>query len=455
MRKLCGLLDGVEELERVLAAIEGGRCPAAVSGLSPVHRAHFAAAVAARTGRSVVLLCAGEEEADGLAADLHALTGREVIRIYPREFAFYDGAASHDWEHRRLSAFRAMGAGEALAVVCTIEALLSRTIPPALLEKASFTLSAREAMPLEKAVEGLVRAGYSRTEQVEGVGQFALRGGILDFFSPAYDRPVRVEYWGDDIDSMGLFDPMTQRRTETLEEAAVLPAAEVIAPLGDGPELPSSDRYLPQIYREVATAADYLPADGVIFWSESGRVRERGEHYLWGLQEDVKALIEKELIPGDTGVYARTVEELAARLMDWPTVYLDSFAASRYPVPPRTLLSVMAKQLPSFGASLETAVSDLSHYIREEYAVTVLVHSEQRALNLQTLLREQKVRSAVDFSLHELPRPGQIVIAVGGLSAGFEYPETRRAVLTQGNAAPVKRKRRHAAQATNRQKLAS
>ena len=455
MRKLCQILDGTEELERVLSALEAGRCPAAVSGLSPVHRAHFAAAVHARTGRSVVVICAGEEEADGISADLAALTGREVIRLVPRELAFYEGASSHDWEHRRLAAFRAMDGAEGCVVVCTVEALLLRTVPPDLLAQASFTLSAQRPVKLETAVERLVRAGYSRTEQVEGVGQFALRGGILDFFSPAYEKPVRVEFWGDEIDSMGLFDPMTQRRTEQLEVAEVLPAAEVVAALGDDPDAPQGDRYLPRIYHETATAADYLPADGVVFWSESGRVVERGEHYLWSLNEDVKTLIEKELIPGDTGAYARTVEELAERLADWPMVYLDSFATSRYPAPPRTLLSMMAKQVPSFGGSLETAVSDLSHYIREGYAVTVLVHSEQRALNLQTLLREQKVRSAVDFLLHDLPGPGQVYIAVGGLSAGVEYPGNRRAVLTQGNAAPVKRKRRHTAQASNRQKLAS
>ncbi len=83
----------------------------------------------------------------------------------------------------------------------------------------------------------------------------------------------------------------------------------------------------------------------------------------------------------------------------------------------------MAKQLPSFGASLETAVQDLSHYQSAGFSVLVLVSSEQRALNLQTLLREQKVKSGVDFTLKgPLPRPGQILLTVGGLSGGWSIP---------------------------------
>ena len=455
MKRIAQMLNDLPEFQKLLAAIENGRCPVAVSGLAPVHRAHFAAALRQTAKAPVVMVCADEEEAERLERDLEAMTGEKALRLTAREFAFYDAYASRQWEHKRLQAFWAMLAGEAGVVVATVEALLQRTIPPERLKRASFTLEPKAPTPLEEAVAGLVRCGYTRCDQVEGVGQFAQRGGILDFFSPAYDRPVRLEYWDTEIDSMGLFDPMSQRRTEPLDRAVVLPCAEVLPALGDDPEALGGDRELPTVYREVATALDYVPGDAVIFLSESGRVRERGEHYLWQLAEDVKTLVEKELIAPQPGAYARTLEELTARMLDWPVVYLDSFATSRYPEPPRTLLSVMAKQLPSFGGSLETAVGDLAHYQREGYAVTVLVGSETRCLNLQSLLREEKVRAAVDFALHDLPGTGQSVISVGGLTAGFEYPGLKRAVLTQGSTAPVKKRRRHVKDQSNRQKLAS
>ncbi|MEG1747022.1 MAG: transcription-repair coupling factor [Oscillospiraceae bacterium] len=455
MKLLTTLPNFIPEFRTLLTALDSGRCPAALSGLSPVHRAHFAACLHQETRRPMVLICADEDEADRLSADLFAFLGDPPLRLTAREFAFYDAAAaSHAWEHRRLQVFRKMLQNDAPVVVATIESLLQRTMPPALLDSVSRTITMGTPTDLNELTDALVAAGYSRTEQVEGVGQFALRGGILDFFSPAYDHPVRAEFWGDDIDSLGLFSVSTQRRVEQLESASILPAAEVLPALSPDPNCPGGDRYLPQIYPAMATAIDYFPPDCVVCFSESGRVAERAKTYLWQLTEDIKTLLEKELIGGKNAVYARTYEEFSAFLEDFPVCYLDSFTSSGYVTPPRTLLSVLAKQLPSYGTNLETALSDLSHYKNEGYAAVVLVSSEQRALNLQTLLHDHKVKAAVDFTLHDLPKPGDAVITVGGLSAGFEYPAGKIAVLTEGTLTVGKKKRPPKA-SSNRQKLNS
>ena len=458
MKLLTDILKQVPEFQGVLNAVDGGRCPAAVSGLSPVHRAHFAAGLHETTGRPLVMVCADEAEGEKLGEDLTALTGKAVILLSAREFLFHEGAtASRQWEQRRIAAFYAMDTGSAPIVVATVEGLLQRTLPPELFRQSVFELRHDGQYDLAELADRLTDAGYTRSQQVDGVGQFALRGGILDFYSPAHDGPVRVEFWDDTVDSMGTFDLSSQRRVAPLEKAVVLPVAELLPRLAgmtghDGPR--PSDRVLPALYPVMATAADYLPPDAVVCFSESGRVKERGENWLWQLGEDVKDLMARGLLDGKHAQFARTVDELMAVLADFPVCFFDSFATSATPARPRTLLSVLAKQLPSYGASLETAVSDLSHFQSDGTAVVVLAGSEQRALNLQSLLREQKIRAAVDFSLHELPKPGQTVIAVGGLSAGFEYPGCRFAVLTEGRAVPQhKRKTRKAD--SSRKKLES
>lgn len=112
MKLLTQILSGVPEFPRLLAALDSGGCPAAVSGLSAVHRAHFAAGIWQQTGRPVVLLCADETEADRLAEDLTAFTGQAVRRLSARDFTFHNAAVvSRQWEHRRLSALRALAAG--------------------------------------------------------------------------------------------------------------------------------------------------------------------------------------------------------------------------------------------------------------------------------------------------------------------------------------------------------
>ena len=494
MKLLTQILSGVPEFPRLLAALDSGGCPAAVSGLSAVHRAHFAAGIWEQTGRPVVLLCADETEADRLAEDLTAFTGQAVRRLSARDFTFHNAAVvSRQWEHRRLSALRALAAGESPLTVCTVESLLQRTLPRTLLTQCAQMLRVGESHDLPELAERLAAAGYTRCEQVEGVGQFALRGGILDVFSPAFDRPVRAEFFGDEIDSMGLFDVSSQRRTVNLREAEILPASEVLpqfAPGGfpgllealdgliarvekskpshpallatlnedrerfqAGAAFPAVDRYLALIYPQMATAADYLPEDAVVLFCESPRVAERAKHYLWRLEEDVKTLLEGGQVSGELAVYARTMEELCRVLGDYPVCFLDAFASSSYPLRPRVMLDVMAKQLPSYGASLETAAGDLRHYQGAGFGAVVLAGGEQRCLNLQSLLREEKVRSAVDFALHDLPGPGQAVLCVGGLSAGFEYPDAKLAVLTEGRPAAPRRPRPK--KQTSRQKLDS
>ena len=384
MKPLLSALNDIPEYRSLLAAIDNGACPAAFSGLSAVHRAHFAAGIRQELNRPVVVVCADEGEAERMARDLAALSGEAVRTLSAREFTFHNAAVvSRQYEHRRLSTLRALAAGECPLLVCTVESILQRTIPKTLLTQAAQVLRMGERHDLGELAGTLAAAGYTRCEQVEGVGQFALRGGILDFFSPAHPKPVRVEFFGDEIDAMGLFDPDTQRRIENLGAAEILPAAEVLpqfTPGGYGGLLegldrlisqakrrkgsetlvqtleedrerlaastafPAMDRYIALIYPVMATAADYFPEDAVVVLSESPRVAERGKSYLWQLGEDAKALMERGELAGELADFARTFEELTEVLADWPVCYLDAFTSSRYPQRPRTLLNLLTKQ---------------------------------------------------------------------------------------------------------------
>ena len=434
MKALLHILDSVLQFQQLLDALDAGRSPAAVSGLAPVHRAHFTAGIRRRLDCPVVLVCADEEEGRRLAGDLTAFTGEEVTLLAAREFLFHDGAvASRQWEHQRLAAFSRMARGEAPLVVATVEALLQRTLSPQELADHTVIVEAGKPYDLEALADQLAALGYTRCDQVEGVGQFALRGGILDVYSPAQDHPARIEFWDTEVDSMGLFDVSSQRRIARLDRAVFLPVNEALPTRDENGQWQSTpDRLLPTRYQTLTTAAHHLPPDAVVCFSESGRVAERAKTWLWQLNEDVKTLIEQQAIDGRHAVFAAGLEELMSVLSEFPLCFLDSFATSATPLPPRTLLSVQARQLSSFGVNLETAAADLTQFQNAGAATVVLVASEQRALNLQALLRERKLRSAVDFQLHNLPQPGGVAIAVGGLSSGFDYVGSGWAVLAEG-----------------------
>ena len=314
-------------------------------------------------------------------------------------------------------------------VVTTADALMARTLPPQTLLDRSVTIRTGERTDLKTLSQTLLSAGYTRCDQVEGVGQFALRGGILDVFSPLMEQPVRCEFFDDEIDSMGTFDPGTQRRTANVDSALLLPAAEVLprcAPEGleglgrrlsalaeklektggagakavsrlrEDAELLQSgglpggmDRYLAAIYPDTVTGVDYLPQDAVVFFSESGRVEERAKAAAVQLRQDLESLLEAGVMTGEFARVALSPEELYAALEAFPVIMADSLPTSRHPVRPRGLLSINARQLSAYGGSLETAVADLEQYRQSGSAVLVLCGSESRCQNLQRMLEER------------------------------------------------------------------
>ena len=496
MEQFLRQLQTIPEVAELIRRVEDGGCPAAVSGLQPVQRACVGAAVAAGSGRPAVFLCGDEREVQVLAGDLETLTGTRPVTLLGREWQFRPGAVgSRDWERSRLAALYALARGEASAVVATVDAVCARTLPPELLRSLAVTLTVGGQAELRQLTERLLSAGYARCDQVEGVGQFALRGGILDVFSPLMDQPVRCEFFDDEIDSMGTFDPATQRRTRNVDTALILPAAEVLPHCAEGglPGLaeqlssladrlarrqkteqivqtlredaerlrggaaPSApDRYLAAIYPEISTGMDYLPADAAVFLSESGRVDERMKNAALQLKQDTEALLTAGLLAGDHARLALTPEELYAALEAFPVIMADSLPTSRHPLRPRGLVTMNAKQLSSYGGSLETAVTDLEHYRHSGSAVLVLCGGETRARNLQRLLEERGVPAALDLAGAAMPAAGEVRLTVGALSAGSEWPSLKLAVLTEGQlSAPAMRKRQRVKKDSNRQKLQS
>ena len=489
-------LNTLPQVAELVQRVEAGGCPAAVTGLQPVQRACVGAAVAKATGRPAVFVCGDEREVQTLCADLETLTGQAPVRLLGREWQFRPGAvASRDWERGRLAALYALASGAAPVTVATADALLARTMPPALLKSLAVTLEPGKRMDLKALMESLTQAGYTRCQQVEGVGQFALRGGILDVFSPLMEQPVRCEFFDDEIDSMGAFDPGTQRRTRNLDTALILPAAEVLphsAPGGlvglaeiletlagklekkqkaqaqvrtlredaarlRGGAVPGGiDRYLAAVYREVTAGVHYLPPDAVVFLCESGRVDERVKNTLLQLKQDAEALLTAGLLAGEYAHLCLSAEELYAALEDFPVIMENSLPTSRYPLRPRGLAAINAKQLSSYGGSLETAVTDLEHYRQSGSAVLMLCGGETRARNLQRMLEERGIPAALDLKNAAMPAAGEVRISLGALSAGSEWPTLHLAVLTEGQlSAPAARRRQRIKKDSNRQKLQS
>ena len=496
MELLLSALQSLPEYRSLVSLLESGSV-AALSGASQLPRSHILAALTRQVGRPALVVCADEPAAQRVQLELAAFL-REAPALLPtREFTFCDAAVvSRGWEQQRLTTLWRFLRGEISVLVASLEALSLRTMPPETLQSTALTLRTGDAHSLDDLARQLTAAGYARSSLVEGVGQFSIRGGILDVYAPTYDAPVRAEFWGDELDTMGFFDPMTQRRTENIAEAVLLPVAETapllhpqgadglirdlqkvlekqrrrktphqallatleadLEKLRGGVPFPAADRYLSLIYPTFATAADYLPPAAMVLFCDHGSLSRADRARQENFSLELDSCLQSGDLCGELCDFVADLDQLCRRFQGHPAAYLDSFLASAFPqqLPPQALLSITCKQLPSYGGSLDTAVSDLTHYQKNQYAALVLCGSRRRGEILLELMRERGLTATLAVPAAALPRPGEILLTDGSLPAGLEYPTLRLAILTEGQitAAPV-RKKPARKKATNRQKL--
>ena len=226
MEQLLSLLKTIPEYNTLLDAIAQGE-NAAVTGIGQINRSHVAAGLCRDVKRPLILVCQDDMAARRLQTELKGFLELTVPILPGRELTLYDASVvSREWEQKRLRQFHDLLTGKTPVQILTWESLSLRTMPPEVLKQAVFTLCTGAEYDMDALLSRLTAAGYSRCGMVEGPGQFALRGGILDIFSPAGEKPVRAEFFGDELDTMGYFDPDTQRRTENIESIEILPVGE-------------------------------------------------------------------------------------------------------------------------------------------------------------------------------------------------------------------------------------
>ena len=500
MDSLLSILKTIPEYSLALDALNCGES-VAITGIGQINRSHMLAGLHRELDRPMVLLCQDDMAARRLQEELRAFLGESAPILPGRELTLYDSAAvSRSWEQKRLRQLYDLAQSKTKLQILSWESLSRRTMPKAVLMHAAFTLEVGSEYPLDDLIARLTASGYSRCGMVEGAGQFAVRGGIVDIYSPAAENPIRAEFFGDELDTMGYFDPQTQRRIENVDALTILPVAETqpsLHPKGltglckdiatliarqkrrknlneallatlerdlekyeNGLHNPASDRYMALIYPEMATAMDYIPADAVVVVCDHASLRRSANAFSDEMGMQLDAMLQGGLVAGELCDYACSWEDFCANLQGRTAVYFDSFAGTSYPeqCPPRHLFPLTAKQLPGYGGNLDTAAADLAHYQKQEFGALVLCGSRHRAELLQEMLRAKNLSAFLCIPLTSLPKPGQILLSEGTLPFGMEYPLSRIAILTEGQLIARKEPKRKASKktgSTNRQKLNS
>ena len=377
-------------------------------------------------------------------------------RLY--DFPIYDisplsGLSPHrDVVVRRVQSLYALRTEKAPIVVTSIEALMLRVPPREAMTRAVEYLEAGEEVDREGLLRRLEANGYLRTSLVEEWGDYSVRGGVIDIFPPGHAAPIRLEFWGDRIESMRYFDPLSQRSTGQINEAAVLPASEIIMEpenihrarsmgripdqFGEGGSFPGQEAWLNHFYDRLETLFHYLPEEGRILVLDHLRVEAVAENFFQRFHRDAERYRNEAVESG------RPFPELEGIVLSPREANdaMDAFPSIGFTELPLNKEGAPYEQLHMEGTSQEEEELDLRSAGRgivslaplaEKIAlwrdmgarVALVCRTEQQANRLKEILENYGV--TVEELVHrwdQIAPGGGLTLCLGRLSQGFSWP---------------------------------
>lgn len=447
--------------------------PVSVTGLSNIHRANL---VYALSDEKVNILITGTEaEARKICDDINMMSGKETAVLFPSKELIFTSVdtANCEYEYIRLSALTKAINGKCSVICAGIEAVMQPVIPPEKLISSIITISQGQEIDISEFSKLLTENGYQRCEKVEGASQFSIRGSIIDIYPVQAERPVRFELWGDEIDSISEFETDTQRRTETIEKVEIPPASEILYDneelackiekliskvrgkridsvrenlgadvhrLRAGEILAHGQKYYPLVYDKISTVFDYI--DGIVIFSDYSGVMDNAGGIISRHNEDVKILMEDgQLCRGLDGhiIELPQIQNIAEKYV---CLYLSNFMQSGERIDFRRLVSFEAMQTAVWGGEMKQLTEDLEGFIKRKYRIILCAGSEKTLPIIQEDLQEKGIMCDLcneDTILSE----SRVYLMSGSFSSGFEYPENKTVLITQGRSMDSKQRKRH------------
>ncbi|MBQ6624489.1 MAG: transcription-repair coupling factor [Clostridia bacterium] len=463
------IIEKDEEYVLLSNAIKKGRLPLGALGLPNIGKAFICHTLSKTEKKKIVAIMPDEATATKMVSDLQTL-GSRTVKISARDFSFVSTqTTSKEYEHIRLNALSKIATGEYDIAVCSVEGFLQNTLPCEELKKRSLTLSSGDEIALEKVVDILIKAGYVRSSQVDGAGQFSVRGGILDVYPPCCDNPVRIEFWGDTVDTISYFETESQRRTDVTKNITIIPAREVvfdsnekavrileefvgnikgkgsvkakeninndIERLKAGIRLDSCDKYLPVAYSSVGKVSDYFEKENsLLVVCESVNVKTRAESLLKLFNSEYKSMLEEATLCKGLENYMITQDELIENYKSFGAIYMDNLPRGSFDTSVKELINFSCVQTTLWNGTASVLLDDLAPFKKKKDRLTVVMSGTDKAAKALSgdLFKERYNSVYFEKEVENLP-VGSVCVIPGGLSAGVEFPHLKFTVISYGN----------------------
>ena len=438
--------------------VENKKSPIAISGLTGVAEASIIAKCLEQTKRPIFIITYNEIQAQALVNDLKFFT-EDVAYLPKKEIITYDYVAeSKNLPYERIEILNKIYKKQKLIIVTSVETIKQKIISKDTLYKNVLKFKVGDRCDLEVLKQKLVDLGYQRFDLIDGRGEFSVRGGIIDI-STTESIGIRIELWGDEIDSIRHFNIISQRSIDNIEKIEIFPAHEYILEtsiekvaknisnnvypenisekvesdlekIRNGEYISKIDRYFNSFYGKQETVLEYIDDKYLVFVDEFNKVIQRSENIEQDNENTIKALMEKErIIPDSLKNYVAT-ENLEANIEKYQTIYLDKLddriknGIERY--------DFKYKELNYFKSGIDLFINDINNFKKQEKKVYIVVDTKEKANKMEKLLAEYDILSIYYERLNKTiinQDANTVIITLGKISKGFYSIDLNQVVM--------------------------
>ena len=449
--------------------IKNKKGPICVSGLSDVYKAQLIGATKENLKNTCLIITYNEIQAKKIYDDVKQFEKNTFI-FNKKDIVTYDyEVESYDNLYERIKVLNELN--KKCIVITTIEAAMQKMIPKEVLYKNKIRLKVGDTIDTEELKEKLISMGYERTELTEGNGQFCIRGGIIDI-SISENLGVRIELWGDDIDSIRYFNLSSQRSTEMAEKVEIIPlheylletdketvcnkildnnytekqqenAEEDVRKIKEESYVSKVDKYIDYFYSKTETILDYLPQDTIILIDEKSKVEARKENIKNDYDNLIKSLTEREKIIPQILQNSKISESLEENINLSNTIYLENQDKAKKIA--QIEYNFNNRQINYFKSEIESFVKDINNNLVQNKEVIILVENKEKAKKLSKILTDFNVLNSINEKNADIIKNKENIahIEIGKLSSGFEDIDNNLIVIDANNVIDSdKRKRR-------------
>lgn len=503
MQNLIDPLKELAEYNELLTSIKEYRMPVGVFGPSESQKAHISSALCLHSGQKGLYVAFNEMQARKFHEDFSFFFGEDVLFFPNKEIMLHDiEAKSNDAVYQRVKVLDRMLKNDFRFIVTSVEAISHLLVNPGLFSRSVLHFNMSSRFDLAALSRKLVMMGYERVDTVEGIGQFSIRGGILDVFSINSEAAVRIEFFDDEVDSIRQFDTATQRSIGKLAEAVIIPCREAIYEddrkesvisaiqkdfdqyrqrlegarksrrsgndeaednskhiirklsqkldndidrMNESHYFAGIDRYIHYIMDQPGCFTDYVGDDTLIFMDEPSRQRQRIENLHLENNETCRGLIEKGVIMPESQHMFFDYDDILQRLDNKKTVTLSTFNTGVQAAAVSKTYNITSRLLGSFQGHIEMLFDSVRDWKAGGNRVVILSGTKGRGERLSAALKEHGLDSSYSDSIEKLMKPGQVVIIHGSLNKGFEYPAIKLVILSDKEAFGQDRRAKKAA----------